>query len=338
MQPFTAHTGRVVALPRANVDTDQIIPKQFLKRIERTGFGPSLFYDWRYLADGSPNPDFELNRPEAAGATHSARRRRISAAARSREHAPWALADYGFRAIIAPVVRRHLLRQLLPERAAAGGAARGRGPSCFAGRRGRRTATSVTVDLRNRRVRDGAGLRGRRSRSMTIGARCCSRGWTRSGRTLLEEPRIAAFERRRAALAARESGMTRYTVAVLPGDGIGPEVTAEAVRVLRAVADLYGFGLETTEYRRRRGGGRGGGRRAAAAPPRRRVTQADAVLLGAVGQPALAAAEGGAGRRPVCWRSGSCSAPTPTCGRSRCIRRCATPRRSGPSGWTAWIC
>ena len=65
MQPFTAHTGRAVSLPRANVDTDQIIPKQFLKRIERTGFGPALFYDWRYLADGSPNPEFELNRPAA---------------------------------------------------------------------------------------------------------------------------------------------------------------------------------------------------------------------------------------------------------------------------------
>ncbi|MEP7175608.1 MAG: 3-isopropylmalate dehydratase small subunit, partial [Gemmatimonadales bacterium] len=69
MQPFSEHTGRAVLLPRANVDTDQIIPKQFLKRIERTGFGPALFFDWRYLADGSPNPDFELNRPEAQGAS-----------------------------------------------------------------------------------------------------------------------------------------------------------------------------------------------------------------------------------------------------------------------------
>src|SRR6478735_10968191 len=101
MQPFTAHSGRAVSLPRANVDTDQIIPKQFLKRIERTGFGPSLFYDWRYLADGSPNPEFELNRPAAAGATILITGPNFGCGS-SREHAPWALADYGFRAVIAP--------------------------------------------------------------------------------------------------------------------------------------------------------------------------------------------------------------------------------------------
>ncbi len=70
MQPFRVHTGRVAPLDRVNVDTDQIIPKQFLKRIERTGFGPALFYDWRYETDGkTPRPDFELNRPEYAGAS-----------------------------------------------------------------------------------------------------------------------------------------------------------------------------------------------------------------------------------------------------------------------------
>src|SRR6266511_4823465 len=101
MQPFTVHTGRAVSLPRANVDTDQIIPKQFLKRIERTGFGASLFYDWRYLADGSPDPRFERNRPAAAGATILIAGPNFGCGS-SREHAPWALADYGFRAIIAP--------------------------------------------------------------------------------------------------------------------------------------------------------------------------------------------------------------------------------------------
>ena len=70
MQPFTTHTGLVALMARANVDTDQIIPKQFLKRIERTGYGPFLFFDWRYKDDGkTPNPDFELNKPIAAGAT-----------------------------------------------------------------------------------------------------------------------------------------------------------------------------------------------------------------------------------------------------------------------------
>ena len=101
MQPFTTHTGVVAALDRANVDTDQIIPKQFLKRIERTGFGQFLFCDWRFLPDGAPNPEFELNRPAAAGASILLARRNFGCGS-SREHAPWALADYGFRAVIAP--------------------------------------------------------------------------------------------------------------------------------------------------------------------------------------------------------------------------------------------
>jgi 3-isopropylmalate/(R)-2-methylmalate dehydratase small subunit len=101
MKPFTSHTGRVVAMDRANVDTDQIIPKQFLKRIERTGFGQFLFFDWRQLPDGSPNPDFELNRPDNQGATVLLTRRNFGCGS-SREHAPWALEDFGFRALIAP--------------------------------------------------------------------------------------------------------------------------------------------------------------------------------------------------------------------------------------------
>ena len=101
MQPFTTHTGIVAALDRANVDTDQIIPKQFLKRIERTGFGQFLFFDWRFLADGSPNPEFELNQPGYAGASILLARRNFGCGS-SREHAPWSLADYGFRVVIAP--------------------------------------------------------------------------------------------------------------------------------------------------------------------------------------------------------------------------------------------
>ncbi len=101
MEPFTRHSGVVAPLPRVNVDTDQIIPKQFLKRIERTGFGPYAFYDWRYLPDGTPNPDFELNRPGYEGATILAAGRNFGCGS-SREHAPWALLEYGFRVIIAP--------------------------------------------------------------------------------------------------------------------------------------------------------------------------------------------------------------------------------------------
>jgi 3-isopropylmalate/(R)-2-methylmalate dehydratase small subunit len=101
MRPFTQHTGIVAAMDRQAVDTDQIIPKQFLKRIERTGFGQFLFYDWRFTDDGRENPDFELNRPEAKGASILLARRNFGCGS-SREHAPWALEDYGFRVLIAP--------------------------------------------------------------------------------------------------------------------------------------------------------------------------------------------------------------------------------------------
>jgi 3-isopropylmalate/(R)-2-methylmalate dehydratase small subunit len=101
MNPFTKHTGLVAAMDRANVDTDQIIPKQFLKRIERTGFGPFLFFDWRFNADGTDNPDFELNRPEARGASILLARRNFGCGS-SREHAVWAIDDYGFRVVLAP--------------------------------------------------------------------------------------------------------------------------------------------------------------------------------------------------------------------------------------------
>src|SRR5207249_3132125 len=101
MQPFTTVTGIVAPLDRANVDTDQIIPKQFLKRVERTGFGEFLFYDWRYREDGTLEPDFELNKPGYEGATILAAGKNFGSGS-SREHAPWALLDYGFRAILAP--------------------------------------------------------------------------------------------------------------------------------------------------------------------------------------------------------------------------------------------
>ena len=101
MKSFTKHTGVVAALDRSDVDTDQVVPKQFLKRIERTGFGQFLFYDWRYLDDGSANPEFELNRPECAGASILLARRNFGSGS-SREHAVWALDDYGIRAVIAP--------------------------------------------------------------------------------------------------------------------------------------------------------------------------------------------------------------------------------------------
>lgn len=101
MLPFQQHTGIVVAMDRANVDTDQIIPKQFLKRIERTGFGKFLFFDWRFREDGSDIPEFELNRPDARGASILLARRNFGCGS-SREHAVWSIADYGIRVVIAP--------------------------------------------------------------------------------------------------------------------------------------------------------------------------------------------------------------------------------------------
>jgi 3-isopropylmalate/(R)-2-methylmalate dehydratase small subunit len=100
MQSFNSHTGLVVPFERENVDTDQIIPKQFLKRIERTGYGEFLFYDWRQ-SNGKPDPGFVLNAPKYAGATVLVAGRNFGCGS-SREHAVWALRDYGFRALIAP--------------------------------------------------------------------------------------------------------------------------------------------------------------------------------------------------------------------------------------------
>src|SRR5215207_1984597 len=195
MQPFLKHTGRAVSLPRANIDTDQIIPKQFLKRIERTGFGPTLFFDWRYLADGVPDPAFALNRPEAAGATVLVTGPNFGCGS-SREHAPWALAQYGFRAILAPsfadifhgnCCQNGLLPALLPPKAVA---------ELF-----RRYDTApdgyeLTVDLLTTTVRDARGFEsafdipGYR-RDMLL------QGLDEIGHTLRHEAAIAAFERGR---------------------------------------------------------------------------------------------------------------------------------------------
>jgi len=201
MTPFTTHTGIVAALDRANVDTDQIIPKQFLKRVERTGFGPALFHDWRYLPDGGPNPGFELNRPTAAGATILLAGANFGCGS-SREHAPWALGEYGFRAVLAesfadiffanccqngllPVqLTAEEMRELFRRSAAQAGPYR------------------LTVDLANTRVTDDSGF----SAGFTLDEyrrESLLQGLDAIGRTLLLEPAIAAFERRRASRLAQ---------------------------------------------------------------------------------------------------------------------------------------
>ena len=197
MQPFKKHSGRAVALPRANVDTDQIIPKQFLKRIERTGFGPSLFFDWRYLADGSPNLDFELNRPGAEGATILIAGSNFGCGS-SREHAPWALGEYGFRAIVAPsfadiffgnCCQNGLLPVALQE---------SRVQELFRRTAGARGGYDLTVDLVERSVSDGHGFEAgfvmdEYRREMLL------QGLDEIGKTLRNERAIAAFESRRTA-------------------------------------------------------------------------------------------------------------------------------------------
>jgi 3-isopropylmalate/(R)-2-methylmalate dehydratase small subunit len=193
MERFISHRGRVVALPRANVDTDQIIPKQFLKRIERTGFGPFLFYDWRYLSDGRENPDFDLNRAEARGATVLLTGPNFGCGS-SREHAPWALADFGFRAIIAPsfadifyanCCQSGLLPVMLPSEVVDHLFTRCRAPE----------GLELTLDLDAQMVRDGRELQVRFEiepyrRDMLL------RGLDEIGRTLLLEEEIVAYERR----------------------------------------------------------------------------------------------------------------------------------------------
>ena len=191
---FTRHTGRVASLPRTNVDTDQIIPKQFLKRIERTGFGRHLFHDWRYLSDGSPNPGFELNQSKAAGATVLVTGANFGCGS-SREHAPWALGEYGFRTIIAPSFADIFFNNccqngLLPVRLAQAEVAE-------LTRRYERAARGyeLTVDLEAQRVSDDAGfttgfeLDPYRREMLLLGL-------DEIGRTLLLADEITAFESR----------------------------------------------------------------------------------------------------------------------------------------------
>lgn len=197
MTPFTVHSGRAAALPRVNVDTDQIIPKQFLKRVERTGFGQYLFYDWRFLPDGSPNPAFELNRPSAAGATILVTGANFGCGS-SREHAPWALAEYGFRAILAPSFADIFYGNccqngLLPVRLGEAEIAQllERVGSAEGG-------YELAVDLTQQRVTDQHGFEA--SFEMDAYRRdMLLRGLDEVGLTLLNEPEIGAFERRRAA-------------------------------------------------------------------------------------------------------------------------------------------
>lgn len=191
MRAFTRHTGLVAPLDRSNVDTDQILPKQFLKRIERTGFGQFLFYDWRFRDDGSPDPEFVLNRPEYRGASILLARRNFGCGS-SREHAPWALEDFGFRVLIAPsfadifyinCLKNGMLPIRLEEAAV---------DDLFT-RVQRRPGYRLTVDLVGCTIEDGSGL----LLSFEVEPfrrQCLLEGLDDIALTLQHEARIAAYE------------------------------------------------------------------------------------------------------------------------------------------------
>jgi 3-isopropylmalate/(R)-2-methylmalate dehydratase small subunit len=156
MQPFTKHTGVVAAMDRSNVDTDQIIPKQFLKRIERSGFGQFLFFDWRFLENGQPNPDFELNLPRNADASILLARRNFGSGS-SREHAVWAIEDFGIRCVIAPSFADIFYNNCFKNGTLPITLSEEQVEELFA-RHARQSPLHLTVDLETQRVSDGAGF------------------------------------------------------------------------------------------------------------------------------------------------------------------------------------
>ncbi len=193
MKAFRVHTGLVAPLDRANVDTDQIIPKQFLKRIERTGFGEFLFYDWRRKPDGTLDPEFVINQPRYKDASILVAGRNFGCGS-SREHAPWALDDFGFRAVVAPsfadifannCLKNGLLTVVLPESEV----------TTILQRAQQTPGYELTIDLESRRVRDGFGL----DAPFPIGdfaRRSLLEGLDDIGLTLQHEAEIAAYESR----------------------------------------------------------------------------------------------------------------------------------------------
>ncbi len=196
MEPFTKLTGLAAPLDRVNADTDQIIPKQFLKRIERTGFGQYLFFDWRYKADGkTPNPEFELNSPQYQGAQILITGKNFGCGS-SREHAPWALADYGFKAILAPsyadifynnCFKNGMLPLTLPEETINLLLARAKTPGY-----------TMTVNLENQTVSDTLGF----TAAFEVDPfrrHCLLNGLDDIGLTLQHEPDITAYESARPA-------------------------------------------------------------------------------------------------------------------------------------------
>jgi len=192
MEPFIKHTGLVAPLDRVNVDTDQMVPKQFLKLLTREGYGRVLFYDWRYLPGERPNPDFVLNAPRYKGASIILARANFGCGS-SREHAPWAILDYGFRAILAPSYADIFYNNCFKNGILPVTLTNEQMDELFA-----RTETNqgykLTVDLEQQVVADDRGLR----YSFSIDPfrrECLLKGLDDIGLTLQHESEIAAFEK-----------------------------------------------------------------------------------------------------------------------------------------------
>jgi 3-isopropylmalate/(R)-2-methylmalate dehydratase small subunit len=199
MQPFRKHTGLAAPLDRANVDTDQIIPKQFLKRIERTGFGQFAFYDWRFDTDGKPNGEFVLNQPQYKGGSILVAGKNFGCGS-SREHAPWALADYGFKAVIAPTfadifynnsLKNGLLLVKLSEAEVA----------ALLSRATEHEGYQLTVDLEQCKVSDSIGFVARFEMD-AFRRRCLLEGLDEIGLSLRFAQQITDYEQRRFGTAA----------------------------------------------------------------------------------------------------------------------------------------
>lgn len=193
MEPFKTLSGIAAPLDRRNVDTDQIIPKQFLKRIERTGYGEFLFFDWRYREDGSPNPSFGLNAPELRAASILIAGANFGCGS-SREHAPWALHDYGFRCIIAPsfadiffnnCFKNGILAIRLPETVVDELMEKARAQA----------PCRLTVDLEKQLISDAEGL-SVRFEVDPFRRHCLLHGLDDIGLTLEHEDQIRAYEQR----------------------------------------------------------------------------------------------------------------------------------------------
>jgi 3-isopropylmalate/(R)-2-methylmalate dehydratase small subunit len=202
MNPFRIHRGRVAPLDRVNVDTDQIIPKQFLKRIERTGFGQFLFYDWRFAADGKKTSDFVLDDPRYAGASILVAGKNFGCGS-SREHAVWALTDFGFRAVISSSfadifannsTKNGFLTVRLTDEQVAELTRRAR----------ERQNYQLTIDLEQCEVRDDDGFSAKFPVDDFV-RHCLLNGLDDIGLTLQHESEITAYEKLHPALSAMQS-------------------------------------------------------------------------------------------------------------------------------------